>query len=361
MANYSSLGQNIKTSKDVYNYVNSQIGNGGSHMNGNVSSSSPDHAPTGWNSDVANAYLTEKKAQTLPSTNGGGSGSGSGSSSVQVSAPISTGGGYDYAAMINSMLAQQRAAAEAAFNNSRARLESAWGDTLNSLNANRESALNQLRNNYDYSSGQAQDDANKSLREAYVNYMLNKRNMNQNLSAMGVSGGSSESTLANMYNNYGNSRNNINTTLSDNLAALLNAYQNNVAGVEQAYNSQFADARNNYMSHLNALETALANNAISNYSGGNLSNLASYASTLSGLIGDMANTQWTPTTNTLGVNTISTQQGVQNDPGSSTTYAKYKALMDDLQNSGASASQIIQQLRNAGASQNEVLGLYGLL
>ena len=291
----------------------------------------------------------------------GGNKTSSSSTSSQITTPVSTGGGYDYAGMINSMLAQQRAAAEQAFNNSRARLESAWGDTLGSLNANRESALNQLRNNYDYSSGQAQDDANKSLREAYVNYMLNKRNMNQNLSAMGVSGGASESSLANMYNSYGNSRNNINTTLADNLAALLNAYQNNVAGVEQAYNSQFADARNNYMSQLNALESALANNAISNYSGGNLSNLANYASTLSNLVGNMANTQWTPTENTLGINTVSTQQGVANDPGTSTTYAKYKALMDDMQNSGASASQIIQQLRNAGASQNDVLGLYGLL
>lgn len=274
--------------------------------------------------------------------------------------PSVGGGGYDYASMVNSMLTQQRAAAEQAFNNSKARLESAWDDTLGSLNANRESALNQLRNNYDYSSGQAQDDANKSLREAYVNYMLNKRNMNQNLSAMGVSGGASESSLANMYNSYGNSRNNINTTLADNLAALLNAYQNNVAGVEQAYNSQYADARNNYMSQLNALESALANNAIGNYSGGNLSNLANYASTLSGLIGDMANTQWTPTENTLGVNTVSTQQGVANDPGSVTNYAKYLAMIDDMNKAGSQPADIVTQLMNQGLSEAQVRALYGV-
>lgn len=348
MASYSSIGQN-----------NNKTNNGGYHMNGGVAGSNYDHPTEEAWAKISSSFQNPQTTTKKPT--GGGSGSGS-SSTTNVSVDTSSsGGGYDYASMVNSMLAQQRAAAEQAYGNAKARLEDAWGSTLSSLEDNRNSALNQIRQNYDYTSGKAQDDANKSLREAYVNYMMNKKNMGQNLSAMGVSGGTSESSLANMYNNYGNSRNNINTTLADNLASLLNAYQNNVASVNQAYNSQYADARNNYMANLNQLESALANNLVSQYSGGSLSNLASYASTLSKLVGDMANTGFTPTENTLGVNTVSTQQGIANDPGTSTNYAKYKALMDDLKSAGASDGQIVQQLQRAGASLDEILGLHGVL
>lgn len=342
----------------------SSIGNGGYHMNGNVAGSTYDH-PT------AEAWAKISKSFQKPKTTTTKKATATPTATATVAQPTVAeepvyesyggGGGFDYAAMIEEMLEKQRQAAEEAYGRAKERLDNAWGDTLTSLDNNKSSALGQLKQNYDYTSGQAQTDADKSLREAYINYMMNKKNMGQNLSAMGVSGGTSESSLANMYNNYGSSRNNINTTLADNLASLLNAYQNNASGVEQAYNSQYADAKNNYMAQLNSLESALAQNLVSQYSGGSLSNLANYASTLSKLVGNMAGTGFTPTENTLGVNSVSTRQGLTNDPGTATNYAKYKALMDEMQNSGASSSQIIQQLKNAGASQNDVLGLYGLL
>lgn len=298
----------------------------------------------------------------ISSNNNGGNG-GNGTGKVTTSTPttnsVNSNLGDSYSSMINGMLAQQRAAAQEAYNNSMSRLGSAWDDTINALASNRQSTLSQLKNNYDYSSGQATDDANKSLREAYVNYMLNKRNMNQNLSAMGVSGGASESTMANMYNAYGNSRNNINTTLADNLASLLNTYQNNVNSAEQLYNTQYADARNNYMSQMNALESALANNLVSSYSGGSLSNLANYASKLGSLVQNMADATWTPTENTLAQSNVSIDQGA-GQSGDVTNYAKYKAMSDELAKNGATASQIITQLQKNGASANDIFSVFNV-
>lgn len=240
------------------------------------------------------------------------------------------GGGYDYASMIAQMLAEQRAAAQAAYDASRGRLDKAYDDTYAALKNNLNSAMDTMRKNYEYGQSVQNEDAAKSLREAYINYMMNRRNLNQNLSAAGISGGATESSLANMYNNYGNSRNDINTTLARNLAQLLNTYENNVASANQAYNSQWADARQNYASNLNQLEQLLAGNLMSNYSGSSLSSLANFASTLADLTGNMraATEVFTPTNNTLGVDVYNTTQG--NNMGSVTDYAKYLAMLEQM-------------------------------
>lgn len=254
----------------------------------------------------------------------GGSGGGGGESYFE------GGGGGDYASMIAEMLAQQRAAAENAYNQSRSRLDSAYNDTYAALKNNLNSAMDTMRKNYEYGQSIQNEDAAKSLREAYINYMMNRRNLNQNLSAAGISGGATESSLANMYNNYGNSRNDINTTLARNLAQLLNTYENNIASANQAYNSQWADARQNYASNLNQLEQMLAGNLMSNYSGSSLSSLANFASTLADLTGNMraATEVFTPTNNTLGIDVYNTTQG--NNMGSVTDYAKYLAMLDQM-------------------------------
>lgn len=240
------------------------------------------------------------------------------------------GGGYNYADMIREMLAQQRAAAEAAYDRSMANLNNAWNETTSALKNNLNSSLNTLKSNYEYGQNVQNDDAAKSLREAYINYMMNRRNLAQNLSAAGVSGGATESSLAKMYNNYGSSRNNINTTLAQNLANLLNTYNNNVSAANQAFNSQWADAANNRMAQYNQLEQMLAGNLMSNYSGGSLSNLANFAKTLADISGDMgaAMNVFTPTENTLGVDSYSTSQA--NNMGTITDYAKYLEMLERM-------------------------------
>lgn len=271
----------------------------------------------------------DKTGGSKAGLSGGNGGAGGGYSTEGISIG-GGGGGGDYASMIAQMLAEQRAAAQAAYDASKARLDAAYDDTYNALKGNLNSALDRMQKNYEYGRGVQSDDAGKSLREAYINYMMNKRNLAQNLAAAGLSGGATESNMAKMYNNYGSSRNNINTTLAKNLAQLLNTYENNVAAANQAYNEQWAGARQNYANQLNSLEQMLAGNLMSNYSGSSLSSLASFAKTLADLTGNTeeAMNVFTPTQNTLGVNNYTTTQG--NNMGSITDYAKYLEMLERM-------------------------------
>lgn len=301
-------------------------------------------------------------------TSNGGSYSGSYDTSAY---GYSGGGGYN-GIDIEGLIAQQRAAAENAYNNSMGRLNEAWNINEGALRDNLNSTLNRLKSQYDYSSGVVNDDANKSLREAYINYMMNKKNMNQGLTAMGLSGGATESSLAKLFNNYGNSRNNINTTLADNISKLLNEYQGNVSNAQQLYNSQRADAWNQRMAQQNSLEASLANALTNLYTGNNLSQYANYASTLANLaatpsfnnggyamqLANINNTgEFTPTQNTLATDLVNTT--ANNNMGSVTDYAKWKAMADSLSGQGANTSNIIYQLRQNGAPLDAVYQILG--
>lgn len=258
----------------------------------------------------------------------GSSGSGGGEGGAYAEAYGNE--GMDYMSMLMYMMAMQKQAAEEAYVKSKANLDTAYGNTYKSLQDNLNSALGRMEENYKYGEGIQRDDANKSLQQAYINYMMNRRNLGQNLAASGISGGATESSLANMYNNYGNSRNNINTTLAQNLRDLQNTYENNVASANQAYNSQWADANRAYNEYLNGLEQMLAGWQQSNYSGSNLSSLANFVDTLAGLTGNMgaAAYSFTPTNNNLGIDVFNTRQG--NNMGSVTDYAKYLAMLEQM-------------------------------
>lgn len=371
--NGSSMGGNLRT-----NSIS------GSSMGGNLS-----NYVNGAGEDIEGNGSGSGKA-------GSGSLSGDGSFSGGYEGSLS-GGGYG-GVDLSGFLAEQRAAAENAYRNSMARLENAynqsmgrlntaWDTNKNMLKSNLDSTLNRLKGQYDYSSGVVNDDANKSLREAYVNYMLNKKNLNQGLSAMGLSGGATESNMAKMYNNYGSSRNNINTQLAKNIADLLNEYQGNVSNANQLYNSQYADAQNQYASQLNALEqnaynsqtaleSALANALANVTTGNNMAGYASYLNALSSLNSNpsfqvssfnngnyaqnLANLnnkgEYTPTQNTLALDNVSTTSA--NNMGSVTDYAKWKAMVDDLANAGASQTDMVKALRNSGASLDEVFRVF---
>ena len=170
-----------------------------------------------------NQYATPTTSTTKKVTISKPSSGSTGSNSV--STPSYS--GVDYASQLANMYAQQqaqaqayaaqqRAAAESAYRAGMERLGQAWDTKTGALKDNLNSTLAGLQRQYDSSKNEVNADANKSLREAYINYMLNRKNLNQNLSAQGIGGGAAESTQAGMYNNYGTSRNNINTTLNDN-------------------------------------------------------------------------------------------------------------------------------------------------
>ena len=72
--------------------------------------------------------------------------------------------------------------------------------------------------------------ADKSLREAYVANMLSKKNLPQQLKALGVSGGASETTLADLNNTYMNNRFGIEENRNTANSQAMQAYNNGVAG-----------------------------------------------------------------------------------------------------------------------------------
>ena len=303
--------------------------------------------------------------------------SGSSSSSSSVSAPVQTesyGGGVttDYAsklaelyaqqqAQAQALAAQQRAAAESAYRAGMERLGQAWDTKTGALKDNLNSTLANLQRQYDSSKNEVNADANKSLREAYINYMLNKKNLNQNLTAQGIGGGAAESTMAGMYNNYGNSRNNINTTLNDNLTSLENTYQGNISNANQQYNSAYANALSDYLNYQNQLEQNLANSIVGSY-GNMVSSLGSldsgYTNALYDLLQKQAAYEYQNTKNTLGMDKVSTDS--LNNMGSVTDWAKYQAMIQQMQKSGQSNAQIVQSLMNNGADRNTVYQLFGV-
>ena len=140
-----------------------------------------------------------------PSGSTGGS-SGSSGGTVTVQQPS----GPSYADILAQIQAQQQAARDRAYR----------------------AAAEQQRKNLDYSTGQVNNAADKALQEAYINKMMTLKNLPQTLSAQGLTGGVAESTTAGLYNNYGNSRNEIESERLDQIGALQQAYNNNMAQLE---------------------------------------------------------------------------------------------------------------------------------
>lgn len=99
-----------------------------------------------------------------------------------------------------------------------------------------------------FNSGEASlnEDANKALREAFIQSKLNERALNQQLQSMGINGGALESSLARGYNDYANSRNAIEQNRMNALKELLSQYQGQLGDMESAYNANLADLDSDY-------------------------------------------------------------------------------------------------------------------
>lgn len=100
--------------------------------------------------------------------------------------------------------------------------------------------------------------ADKSLKEAYIANMLAKKNLPQQLKALGISGGRSETTLADIENTYMNNRFGIEDGRNDaNLKARL-AYDDGVAGDYAQYLTKAFDLQGTFADRLAGLGTAKA-------------------------------------------------------------------------------------------------------
>lgn len=193
----------------------------------------------------------------------------SGNTASVSAAPASDGGYNAYMDLLNSWMEQQRAAAEAAaaakrqaaqqaYDRGMQALGNAYSSMQGSLKSNYESGLGTLQDSYNSGVNGVNQQADKAQNQAYINYMLTKRDMPQLLAAQGVNGGAAESTMAGLANNYGSSRNNIDTGRKDSLSELLNQLNANKASALQSYNSSLSDLEQRKMAYQMQLEQALA-------------------------------------------------------------------------------------------------------
>ena len=232
-------------------------------------------------------------------------------------------------------LQQRRAAAQAAYDRSMTALNNSYNTMQNSLKGNYNSTLGQLEQNYNTGVAGVNKQADNAQQQAYINYMMNKRDMGQQLAAQGLSGGASESALAGMYNNYGNSRNTIDSGRNDSLADLMNDWNTNKASALQAYNSQLAEMamqKANAVQQLeNNLANLIANAATANYdtqfslSSDYLSKMMDLASKGGSYAAAVANRAYSPTNALL---TASTQQGAAATPAVFNAYQQAQQALD---------------------------------
>lgn len=195
---------------------------------------------------------------TAPVTINGESGGSTGGSSS------SNGGGYT--APINNAYDDLQSYLDSIYAAQEAQRQREYQNTLGQLRSARDQGANALNQN-----------ADNALRQAYVNYMMGRRNVNQALSNAGLTGGATESTIADLYNNYGDNRAAIERERMNGLSNLDLTYNQGVADAGMAYGSDYTDLLTNYMQNMyglrenyaNDLAKALSNANAQRYSGGN--------------------------------------------------------------------------------------------
>lgn len=285
------------------------------------------------------------------------SGSGGGGSTVVSDGGYSGGGGggFDMAAYLAELAAQRQAAAQAAYERNMAAIRNGYENAYGSLQGNYNSAVDRLNAARDKSMGDVNTDAEDSLRQAYINNMLTRKNLNQRLSAMGYNGGATESTMASLENQYGNSRTGINETLNKNIANLNMTYGDNLAAALQSFNNAKANLDLQRMqmevNATNALNNAEAQ-AVSSMYGMD----GSYLSALQNAVSSQGNYAYNPSQATNDYVAANVRQAESASSGAN--YSKYlqQALLEASQ--GANANSIKNNLFNA--VRNGQLGIDSL-
>ena len=248
--------------------------------------------------------------------------------------------------------AQQEArqqAAQNAYNSNMSALENAYAKRLAGLDSNLASTKDLLASSYGNSRDALNASAEKSLQEAYINRMMNEKSLRQQLNAQGLNGGASESAIASMLNNYGTSRNNINTATADSLRSLEEAYNSNVANAQQKYNDAVGDAADTNLAYKMQLESDLANGVASSYSDlyRALANMDSnYANSMTNLI------------NNQSAASADLQQALYNTMLKNSLNPSNVTVSGSTSSNAGSTSNIVnrlKQMKQNGASLNQLL------
>lgn len=182
-------------------------------------------------------------------------------------------GEYDtnYNSLLETLLSQ--------YNSNTENINSQYENALNALGLNLEEIKNVLQGNYNNSQEALEEQRRRELQEAYIRKMMDQKEMAESLAGYGLSGGATESVLANLLNNYRGNRNTINTNIDTSLKELLANYLGEVSSAQQNYNTALSEMENKKASALQDLLNNYTNaqtsaaNARSNYRTNAQSNL----------------------------------------------------------------------------------------
>ena len=271
-----------------------------------------------------------------------------------------------YQAQLRAMQEAQQQAAQNAYNNNLVALQNAYNSRLSGLDSNFAATKDLLNSSYENSRQNLNSQAEKALQEAYINRMMNERNMTQQLNAQGLNGGAAESTIASMLNNYGNARNNINLSADNSLRELEQSHNSNLANALQKYNDALSDAQNANMAYRMQLENDLNNNvlgsyqnmynAFSNLDGGYANLMADLIAQQAGANADLQEAMYKQMVKDVG--SVNTSANVSGGSGglqavANNTRRNYEggstpqSLAQQLQNEGYTTEQIVQIFKDA--------------
>lgn len=210
--------------------------------------------------EYQNTYNNDDNGGGNPvSGSGGNLSSGGGATRASSGGSSGGGGGVSTASLIGNLVTDPTAEVRQRYAGILADLANNNQYVLDKLKGNYDTSVNTINADYDTSISRQNADAEDALRQAYINYMMSRKNMDSALARQGYTGGLSESNQARMFNNYGNIRNDIRKTLNN---AIENYNLKRNAALGEAlnqYNAQLADQASDYFNKKQNYETALSN------------------------------------------------------------------------------------------------------
>ena len=192
--------------------------------------------------------------------------------------------------------------------------------------------------------------------------MLQDRNLRQQMSALGMNGGASESTSRSLANNYSNARNQIDTQRNASLSDLANTYENNVSNALQAYNERMAALENTRMSleqQARAARDSMQASFSPQLNGLAVSN-GDYMNLLNQLVANQQAFSYNPT---AAVNAPMMATAMQGAGVNSPDYSRYGAWLSQQAMRGADITQAANYLLQQGVDRgtiNQFLQGYGV-
>ena len=252
----------------------------------------------------------------------------------------------------NEWLAKILANARNAYNNNMNAINSMYGDRMNALNSRYGAGRDTLAATNAQSQEALRKAKEQAQRQAYIQSQEAERDMEQNLSAQGLSGGASESTLASLKNNYASNRNSNEEEYLDNSASLNIAYQNDLASLENQY-QQLIDALNSERA-----QAIMQNeNALANAGTATINQFADYAYNMDYMNANAALSQQAQAQQ-AELNDYYAAKQAERDLANKINFAQFE---NNLKQTGSNESAALQRLRSklrsAGYTEDDINSL----